>query len=110
MFGGRAGIFLDPPYDFSTRAKGLYAVDSDIFGVVVDWCAKNGSRDSLRIALCGNEDNGVSKRLVDWKPLIWSRQGGASNMAKMGTRCKANSNRECIWFSPHCLNRSLLTI
>lgn len=96
---GTVGVFLDPPYfhetaDGKKRNATLYgkhdcgAVAQD----VQDWCRANGSRQGFRIALCGYEGEHES---LGWECWRWK-----------GAQANANSRRERIWFSPHCVQDS----
>lgn len=92
------GILLDPPYDFTTRAK-VYATDEDIFINVVNWAIENENNTRLRIALCGYDgDWGIPNT---WEKYSWKANGGMANLGnKQG---KQNATKEVIWFSPSCL-------
>ena len=78
-FPNSTGVFLDPTYSQDERAD-CYAVESDVSAAVRQWAIDNGSNPLLRIALCGYD--------------------GEHEMPQ-GWDCD-NSNRERIWFSPHC--------
>lgn len=84
------GVLLDPPYDQELRDKRLYREDAH--GISADvraWAIENGENPSLRIALCGWEGEHDMPR--GWEKVAWRSRGTA-----------ASSERERIWFSPHC--------
>ena len=91
------GVFLDPPYDFSSRDK-VYKNDSkSIFKEVVEWCIQNGDHPRMKIALCGYEgDHGLPDT---WKKVSWEANGGMANLNNQG---KTNAKLERIWFSSAC--------
>lgn len=96
---GLTAVLLDPPYAHAERAAALYADDSDISADVRAWAIVNGDNPKLRIALCGYD--GEHAMPDSWAALPWKARGGYGSQ---GTgRGRANSNREMIWFSPHCL-------
>lgn len=93
------GVFLDPPYDKENREV-VYAQDNNIFNDVCKWAIDNGNNEKLRIVLCGYE--GSVQMPDDWKVFAWKTNGGLAN--KGDDQGRENSNRERIWFSPHCLD------
>jgi hypothetical protein len=93
------GVFLDPPYDTENREI-VYAQDNNIFNDVCKWAIDNGNNEKLRIVLCGYE--GGMQMPDDWKVFAWKTNGGLAN--KGDDQGRENSNRERIWFSPHCLD------
>lgn len=98
---GITGVFLDPPYaDTAGRQSDLYATDSEtVAHQVLEWAIANGDNPLLRIALCGYE--GEHTLPDSWEFLAWKARGGYGSQGDGAGR--ANSNRERIWFSPHCL-------
>ena len=99
---GITGVFLDPPYsDEAERQDGLYASDDgSVAHEVREWAIENGDNRDLRIALCGYE--GEHQLPTTWECLAWKAAGGYGSQANGAGR--ANSGRERIWFSPHCLH------
>ncbi|MFA5408395.1 MAG: hypothetical protein WC343_06460, partial [Bacilli bacterium] len=96
---GITGIFLDPPYATHER-DGVYAIDSYVMAHDVRaWAIENGDNPLMRIALCGYE--GEHDMPEGWLKIAWKTQGGYSN--KPSDRGRENSEKERIWFSPHCL-------
>lgn len=53
----------------------------------------------LRIALCGYE--GEHEMPSSWRCLRWSAGAGYGGQAQVRS---GNGDRECVWFSPHCLS------
>ena len=97
---GTTAVFLDPPYPSHDRAE-TYTHDSgDVAYAVRDWAIANGGNPQLRIALCGYD--GHWEMPDDWYALAWKAAGGYGSQGK-NTRGAANSHRERVWFSPHCL-------
>lgn len=97
---GLAGIFLDPPYAMSERTKGVYSLDYDVAADVCRWAIDNGNNPKFRIALCGYDGN--YKMPDSWISCGWKKNAGYGLQGKKG-RGLENTNRERIWFSPHCL-------
>lgn len=57
----------------------------------------------MRIALCGYSGEGHEVlELRGWKVMEWEANGGYGG--------KYNAKRERIWFSPHCLNATQMTL
>jgi hypothetical protein len=101
---GRTGVFLDPPYQEDGRAL-CYNHDGaetetgrSVWWRAREWAIQNGSDPFLRIALCGY-DHPEAAMPEDWECVSWKASGGYGR----SPRGKANSHRERIWFSPHCL-------
>lgn len=100
---GLTGVFLDPPYgDTAERESNLYTTDSaSVAYECQEWCLKNGHNRLLRIALCGYVGEHEILATRGWDPYYWKGHGGYGNQGE-GTG-RANSEKEVIWFSPHCL-------
>ena len=98
---GTTGVFLDPPYaDEAERQDGLYSTDDgQVAHAVREWAVANGWNPALRIALCGYE--GEHDMPEEWERVRWKARGGYGSQGSGSGR--ANSARETIWFSPHCL-------
>lgn len=105
---GVTGVFLDPPYaNESERANGLYAVDDgQVAHAVREWAVEQGTDPRMRIALCGYE--GVHGMPNGWECVEWKALGGYGLQGD-DSRGRANSSRERIWFSPHCLRATLFS-
>jgi DNA adenine methylase len=91
-------IFLDPPYLTSGRDK-VYLEESNIFPQVYQWALDHGDLPNVRIALCGYDSELTFPDT--WETVAWKTNGGFANASN--TRGRANSDKERIWFSPHCL-------
>lgn len=104
---GQTSIFLDPPYTAEAGyCEGLYTHgDKSLGHTVAKWALEHGEDPKMRIAMCGYE--GEHQFPDSWECLAWKSAGGFS---KSGTRGEANSHRERIWFSPHCLKSSELVL
>lgn len=97
---GLTGVFLDPPYSHAERHDETYAVDTDCGADVREWAIANGDNPLLRIALCGYEGEHVMPDT--WECFRWKAAGGYGSQGE--GRGRENAARECIWFSPHCLD------
>ena len=103
---GTTAVFLDPPYGKdSGRNDGGYAFEADdVTRDVHAWCVENQDNPKLRIALCGYEGE---YDLPGWECLAWKANGGYGGQGNGAGR--ANSHRERVWFSPHCLKQEMLS-
>ena len=101
---GITGVFLDPPYGGDRNQE--YAVDGkNIAADVEEWARENGENSLLRIALCGYEGDYL---LPGWHEVKWKAAGGYGSQ---GTgQGRKNSERETIWFSPHCIVKNQLKL
>ena len=99
---GLTAVFLDPPYGSADRAKKIYTTEClKVAGDVREWCLENGDNSQMRIALCGYEGEHGELESNGWTVLEWkSREGygGAGN-----GKANENSEKERVWFSPHCV-------
>jgi len=96
---GTTGVFLDPPY--ASERNQSYAVDSaDVAHDVRKWAIENGDNKLYRIALCGYA--GEHEMPENWHEVEWKASGGYGSQAK--SKGRENSEKERIWFSPHCLH------
>jgi DNA adenine methylase len=98
---GTTAILLDPPYSAEARRDpNLYGVeDLNVAHEVRQWAIEHGDHPDLRIALCGYE--GEHALPDGWECVEWKANGGYGNQGQGAGR--ANSRRERVWFSPHCL-------
>lgn len=97
---GTTGVFLDPPYSAeANRDRRIYAQDDlEVAHAVRAWALAHGADPKMRIALCGYEGEHA---MPGWTEIKWKTGGGYGNRSQGQGR--ANSRRERIWFSPHCL-------
>ena len=104
-YGSTVGVFLDPPYLGSVRAKDLYAVDDhSISTAVAEWAIANGDDPRLRIVLAGYRPEHDEMVPPSWQRLTWSA-GASFQTHASAERADGNAkNRglECLWLSPHC--------
>lgn len=98
---GLTGVFLDPPYSFDERDSCLYNKETDCAKDVLQWALTNGDNPMLRIALCGYDGEHNVLEDYGWDVHAWKAAGGYGS--RSNGRGRANSYRERIWFSPHCL-------
>ena len=99
------GIFLDPPYSSDAgRENNLYIKDDlNVSKQVYEWCIANGNKPNFRIAFCGYSTE--YKFPSDWVSLNWKSCCAWSNHSLI-SKGSINSNKEVIWFSPHCRKNS----
>lgn len=103
--GGKAGVFLDPPYGGDVRAGDLYAEDDGgIAARVREWCKAAGADPDLRIVLAGYDTEHVELEGLGWTVVEWFKtgflKGGYGVQGSKGTQ----QRRERLWLSPHCLS------
>lgn len=109
-YNGLTGVFLDPPYGAkANRDNALYAHESlTIADDVRTWCIANGGNKLMRIALCGYVGEHEELQDYGWSPHYWKARGGYGNQSE--GRGRDNARREVIWFSPHCLDETQMTM
>ncbi len=98
---GLTGVVLDPPYDAEGHDKGMYVAYGSVAKDVGAWCRENGANPLFRIALCGYEGE---HDLPGWACEKWYSPPMSGIRSAKG---QANTRRERIWFSPHCLSAGL---
>jgi len=105
---GITGVFLDPPYaDTAGRTADIYAQDSlTVAHDAREWAIEAGRNPAMRIAFAGYQGEHVFPS--DWAAMQWKAQGGFG--AKGDGPGRANSLRETLWFSPHCLDPNQLDL
>lgn len=96
---GVTGVFLDPPYAVD-RSVVYNEDDFNISTEVREWAIEHGDNPDLRIALCGYQ--GEHAMPATWERFEWKAIGGYGNQSRQ-TIGRANAEKECVWFSPHCL-------
>lgn len=90
------GIFLDPPYGYSTgRCENLYRVEKVANADVAEFCKRMGRSSNVRIVLAGLEGE---YNLPGWRIIPWS----AGHCFSKPTN-DASRHKERLWLSPHCL-------
>lgn len=107
---GLTGIFLDPPYgELAGRDSQLYAKESlTVAYECQQWCIENGKNKLMRIALCGYQGEHEILAEYGWQPYYWKANGGMANTGH--GKGKDNAKREVIWFSPHCLQDTQMSM
>ena len=96
---GITGVFLDPPY-LEGRTDALYSCDSlTVANGVREWAIAQGDDPRIRIALCGYE--GEHAMPDSWACVEWKARGGYGSQGQ--NQARENSDKERIWFSPHCI-------
>lgn len=100
---GLTGLFLDPPYPQAEHGM-AYHGNNDIWHDAAAWAVENGDDPLLRICIAGYFSEATDLLFpASWERLRWQARGGYSNQSEDG-RGRANAKRECLWFSPGCLN------
>ena len=99
---GMTAVFLDPPYSHAERDKQLYSHDNDVAADVRQWAIENGDNPQLRIALCGYDTEHGDAMPDTWSVWRWKAAGGYGSQGN--GRGRDNAGRECVWFSPACIN------
>ena len=95
---GLTGVFLDPPYDDGAVD---YAAGGRVSADVREWALAHGDDPKLRIVLCGYE--GEHAMPDSWRTVPWKAAGGYGGQRRVDGTVNANSARERLWLSPHCL-------
>ena len=98
---GLTGVFLDPPYALDGRASDLYSVEMDTTDAVREWAIERGRDPLMRVVLAGYDGEHVMP--ADWECVAWKARGGYGSQGDEDGRGRANSERERLWFSPHCI-------
>ena len=57
----------------------------------------------MRICLAGYD--GEHAMPADWATVAWKAMGGYGSQADEDGHGRANSHRERLWFSPHCIQQ-----
>lgn len=99
---GVTAVLLDPPYptDLHDMAYGTED-EANIWYDAAQWAIDNGDNKLLRIAVCGYTTPEIDALFPpSWERYRWQTNGGYGNQGNGQGR--ANSKRECVWFSPHC--------
>lgn len=102
---GTVGMFFDPPYGVTDRDTDIYHHDStDVAGEVREWCLARGEGKLYRIVLAGYYEEHESLLDHGWTVERWKANGGYGN--RSDGQGKKNSNREALFFSPHCVGQN----
>lgn len=109
MGDGHAGIFVDPPYDSTQRAGGLYSAghdDGSVAAQVREWALRAGDNPRNRIVLAGYDTEHVALETAGWTCHEWFTDGyltgGMGNVGQGEDDDGHQQGRERLWASPHC--------
>jgi DNA adenine methylase len=101
---GDCGIFFDPPYSDESRDNDIYHAESmTVAHDVREWALERGKLPSYRIVLAGYFDEHKSLLEHGWRHEMWKSSGGYGNIAKGETAVKKNRHKECLFYSPFCI-------
>lgn len=106
---GDVGIFFDPPYGVTDRDIDVYHHDSTtIAAEAAQWAAERGKLPTYRIVFAGYSDENSILDEAGWRRETWKTTGGYGNTARSDekTQGQINRHRECLWYSPYCINTS----
>ena len=104
---GTVGIFFDPPYAVSDRDSVYEVEDFNVAHDIRAWAIERGDRPSYRIVIAGYEEHRDELLAANWTLQTWKADGGYANISgAKSSRGKDNKHRECLYFSPHCLNNA----
>lgn len=102
---GTTGVFLDPPYPQAEHDMAYHSEQAgDVWHDAARWAVAHGDDPRLRICIAGYTSDATDALFpATWERVRWEARGGYANQKADG-RGRANAKRECLWFSPHCLN------
>jgi hypothetical protein len=100
---GLTGVFLDPPYEAGNHDP-YHTGSAGVSSRARDWALCHGNDPLFRIVLAGydGEHDGAGLELLGWRKEAWKATGGYGSQGQGAGR--ANSAREVLWYSPHCLS------
>jgi hypothetical protein len=98
---GMTAILLDPPYASQEHSVDYSGSEACVSASVRLWAIQNGQNPLLRIALCGYDGEHDMPTADGWTSWAWKAQGGYGSQGD--GRGRENSERELVWFSPHCV-------
>jgi DNA adenine methylase len=104
---GVCGMFFDPPYGVTDRDTSVYHHDSITVAQDVNkWVAERGANPKYRIVLAGYYEEHDNLLQCGWTHQMWKTGGGYGNISGIGANSQGQKNqfRECLFFSPHCIN------
>jgi DNA adenine methylase len=102
---GLTSIVLDPPYPAAEHDMAYHAEHGgDVWYEAAQWAVDHGDDHRLRICIAGYDSPATDALFpASWARERWQARGGYANQKADG-RGRANAKRECLWFSPNCLN------
>jgi hypothetical protein len=102
---GLTVVFLDPPYPAAEHDMAYHAEHGgDVWYEAAQWAVAHGDDHRLRICIAGYDSPATDALFpASWARERWQARGGYANQKADG-RGRANAKRECLWFSPACLN------
>ncbi len=102
---GLTAVFLDPPYPQAEHDMGYHEAEAgDVWYQAAAWAVERGTDKRLRIAIAGYWSEATDALFPPtWERVRWEARGGYANQKADG-RGRANAKRECLWFSPHCID------
>jgi hypothetical protein len=102
---GLTAVFLDPPYPQAEHDMAYHAEQAgDVWHAAAAWAVAHGDDTRLRICIAGYWSEATDALFpATWERLRWEARGGYANQKADG-RGRANAKRECLWFSPLCID------
>jgi hypothetical protein len=102
---GLTAVFLDPPYPQAEHDMSYHEEQvGDVWHAAAAWAVAHGDDTRLRICIAGYWSEATDALFpATWERLRWEARGGYANQKADG-RGRANAKRECLWFSPQCLD------
>lgn len=102
---GLTAVFLDPPYPAAEHDMGYHATETgDVWYQAAAWAVERGDDPRLRICIAGYWSDTTDALFPStWERVRWEARGGYANQKADG-RGRTNAKRECLWFSPSCLD------
>lgn len=102
---GLTALFLDPPYPAAEHDMGYHSEEAgDVWHAAAAWAVERGADPRLRIAIAGyHSDESDALFPKNWERVRWTARGGYANQKADG-RGRTNAARECLWFSPACVD------
>lgn len=102
---GLTSLFIDPPYPATEHSMAYHQEEAgDIWHEAAHWAISKGNDPRLRICIAGYHTAEIDALFpASWQRVRWEARGGYANQSADG-RGRANAKRECLWFSPACID------
>jgi hypothetical protein len=102
---GLTAVFLDPPYPQAEHDMAYHEAEAgDVWYQAAAWAVERGTDKRLRICIAGYWSETTDALFpATWERQRWEARGGYANQKADG-RGRANAKRECLWYSPHCID------